>query len=264
MSRTSLLATTFGALAALPAFAQSGSALLEWTPDAQMRPLDADRPDKTESTHTVPAGHVQVELSAASVAFDVAEGGLAVEFLPVNLRLGLLRDVDVQLIASGHSTLHATGFVFDRPELNCRLKLNLWGNDDGATSFAVMPYFLVPGSGRSAHARVGLVAPFAIELPMDLFFGGQLQAQLEQPTRADGFSFVGLATVELSRALIGDLSGYVELWGSYTPATAAVAVTLDVGLKYPLGENLRIDAGLNAPVVGTQTVEVVVGLSARY
>jgi hypothetical protein len=40
------------------------------TPRALMREMSTDRPDQTESPHTVDAGHFQVELDALSAVFD--------------------------------------------------------------------------------------------------------------------------------------------------------------------------------------------------
>src|SRR5688500_9280794 len=68
------------------------------TPRELMRELSTDRPDTTESADTVDAGHVQVEMSFVEYTRD---GGGAFEefaFVPVNLKVGLLNNVDLQLV----------------------------------------------------------------------------------------------------------------------------------------------------------------------
>ena len=47
------------------------------TPPERMRELSTDRPDQTESPHTVDAGHFQLEMDFVSAAFDRDDSGRA-------------------------------------------------------------------------------------------------------------------------------------------------------------------------------------------
>src|SRR3954469_16822345 len=67
------------------------------TPRDQMRELNTDRPDVTESPYTVDAGHFQLELSFVEYTYDDDGGNQINEFslAPSNFKLGLLNNVDL-------------------------------------------------------------------------------------------------------------------------------------------------------------------------
>ena len=75
-----------------------------------MRELSADRPDKTESAYTVDAGHFQVEMDLVAYSYDHDRSGgddtrtEAWAIAPMNLKLGLLNDVDLQLMIETYNT----------------------------------------------------------------------------------------------------------------------------------------------------------------
>src|SRR2546423_9396410 len=75
------------------------------TPRDQMRELNTDRPDRTEGPYTVDAGHVQLELDLASYSYDrrnpqhEARRGQTLRILPTNFRIGLLDQLEVDLVS---------------------------------------------------------------------------------------------------------------------------------------------------------------------
>jgi hypothetical protein len=76
------------------------------TPRAFMREMSTDRPDKTESPYTVDAGHFQFEADLVSFGVDQwnAEGErvFGLNVANVNLKAGLLNNVDIQLIVENY------------------------------------------------------------------------------------------------------------------------------------------------------------------
>jgi hypothetical protein len=74
------------------------------TPRELLRALSTDRPDKTESAYTVDAGHFQIETDLVNFSFDRYNGDptntqtRAWSFANTNLKVGLLNNVDLQLI----------------------------------------------------------------------------------------------------------------------------------------------------------------------
>jgi Putative MetA-pathway of phenol degradation len=121
-------------------------------PQQLMRELQPDRPDATENPHTVDAWNVA----------------------PFNLKLGLLNNVDLQLVYDNYfhirtqdrvtGTASQSGFG----DFTTRLKINLWGNDSGQTAFALLPYVKFPTStGHLGNNAVegGIIFPLAVELP---------------------------------------------------------------------------------------------------
>src|SRR5262245_65062609 len=69
---------------------KSSFCLFNPTPRELMRDMDTDRPDTTESPHTVDAGHVQAELSFADVTTDSESGtpNRSWQVAPLLLRVG--------------------------------------------------------------------------------------------------------------------------------------------------------------------------------
>jgi hypothetical protein len=76
------------------------------TPPELMRELLPDRPDKTESPYTVDAGHFQLEMDFAKFVQDRSDRVhlRSWNLAPCNLKLGLLNNVDLQLVFD--SSLH--------------------------------------------------------------------------------------------------------------------------------------------------------------
>ena len=66
------------------------------------RELSTDRPDKTESPYTVPAGRIQIEMDLANYTRDRRDGQRieTIGFAPFNVKLGIDRDTDVQLVVA--------------------------------------------------------------------------------------------------------------------------------------------------------------------
>ncbi len=73
-------------------------------PGSLMRELNADRPDKTDCPFTVDAGHFQIEMDFANMTYNQPNSQrgnvrfTALEAAPVNLKVGLLNNLDFQLV----------------------------------------------------------------------------------------------------------------------------------------------------------------------
>ena len=79
---------------------KSGYNLLNPTPEDAMRELSPNRPDKTESPYTLDAGHFMMEMDFVTYTHDDTDGVRteAWNVAPVNLKVGLLNNVDLQFI----------------------------------------------------------------------------------------------------------------------------------------------------------------------
>src|SRR5687768_11367404 len=136
---------------------KSQYSLFNPTPPELMRDMSTDRPDKTESAYTVDAGHFQIEIDVFSYAVDRYNGipgdhrAEALAIAPMNLKVGLMNNVDLQLIVQPYVSLREHNVAARVVQQNRgfgdiipRLKINLWGNDGGTTALAVMPYVKLP------------------------------------------------------------------------------------------------------------------------
>ena len=79
---------------------KSGYNLFHPTPHDLMRELTPDRPDKTESPYTVDAGHFQLEMDVVTFTLNRSNDARieAWNVAPVNIKIGLLNNVDLQFI----------------------------------------------------------------------------------------------------------------------------------------------------------------------
>ena len=87
---------------------KSGFTLFQPTPRELLRELSTDRPDQTESPYTVDAGRFQIEMDFVQhCSHHDTSGGGSVRtknwsIAPLNLKLGLTKQVDLQLILDSH------------------------------------------------------------------------------------------------------------------------------------------------------------------
>ncbi len=252
------------------------------TPRDLMREMNTDRPDKTESPITVDAGHVQVELDFFTYTHDHSRAaGEDVrtdiwEVAPVNLKVGLMNSVDLQLVLQTHRWVRVEDRHLGRVDresgfgdVTTRVKMNFWGNDGGPTALAAMPYatFLTGSQeGDAASVEGGLIVPLSIDLPMG--WGMTLMSKLDilRNDLGDGnhANFVHSAT--FGHTIVGDLAGYAEFYSEVSTVEGEGWVgTVDVGLTYGLTRDIQIDTGVNLGVTeAADDVNTFVGISVRF
>jgi hypothetical protein len=280
-----LLILAVAAAAAAPASAQemvtdapvpTRHTLFDPTPPAELHEFATDRPDTTESPYTVDAGHLQIELSAAEYTLG-RDRSRTLDVLPVNLKLGLLDTVDLQLlftpyqrVSGGEEPGVASGFG---DETLVRLKINLQGNDHEQLALAIMPFVKLPtGTGglSNDHVEGGLIVPMAVDLPGDFSLGAMLEADLVYHDEERDYGLDLVHSVTLGHPVAGPVSGYVEYVGvlprgapagieSRYQAIASAGFTLEVG------DNLMFDAGTRIGFSGdADRSSIFLGASTRF
>ena len=240
---------------------KSGYNLFNPTPLELMRELSPDRPDKTESPYTVDAGHFQLEMDFANFTEDNADGIRTETWnvAPVNLKVGVLNNVDVQFVLDDYlnartenrvagTTTTQSGFG----DFTTRVKINLWGNDGGPTAFGVMPFVKFPTNtdhlGNDA-VEGGLIFPLAVKLPAGWDMGLQTEVDFLQNDANDNYHEEFDNMVTFDHAIVGKLSGYCEFFSSVSTERGASWVgTVDVGLEYLVTEDVQLDCGCNVGV----------------
>jgi hypothetical protein len=252
------------------------------TPAALMRPMETDRPDKTESPYTVDAGHFMFEMDVVTYAYDrdgSGGGDIRTErwaVAPVNLKLGLTNNIDLQVIIepynqvrvedrAGGTIAKSSGFG----DVTTRLKVNLWGNDGGKTALAIMPFLKFPTNQDSLGNNAvegGVIFPFALELPHGWALGLQTEFDFLRNEVASGYHASFINTVVLNHDIVGKLSGYVEFFSEVsTQRDTRWVGTFDVGLLYTLTKNIQFDAGINIGVTkSAPDFNPFLGLSWRF
>jgi hypothetical protein len=225
-----------------------------------MRELNADRPDKTDCPFTVDAGHFQAEMDFANLTYNRpnSERGNVrstnVEVAPVNLKVGILNNLDFQLVfvsyqwekidnqENGVKNLKV-GFQGITP----RFKLNIAGNDGGFFALALIPFVSIPlGQQHFGNGSVegGMGIPYALDIPgWDVGF--QTTFQFNRNTIDAGYHTEFDNSVSVGHSLIGKMLISAEFYSGVSSEHGTEWIgTVDTWLTYQMTENLRIDGGV--------------------
>ncbi|MFM9994765.1 MAG: transporter [Phycisphaerales bacterium] len=254
-----------------------GYTLLDPTPRALMRGLSTDRPDATESPFSVDAGHVQIEMSFLEY---VREGDGprtdTLAFAPLNLKLGLLNNTDLQLVFTPWTDEDTRGGarVTGVGDTVVRLKMNLWGNDPaddspGRTAFAFMPFMSFPtGDDALSSGRIegGLIFPFAAELPGGFGLGLMAEVDFVYDSDAAAYQTDFVHTAVVGRDLTEALGVFVEYFGAENLSTSdGYRASLNAGVTYAIGVDIQLDAGVRFGLTrAAEDFTVFAGMSCRY
>jgi hypothetical protein len=268
------------ALIALPSQGADKSQynLFNPTPKDQMRPMVSDQAMYTLTPATVDAGHFQIETDPVDYfhTHDTSDGGdtktTGWAFGSTTLKLGLTDQIDFGLyfvaftyqtdqdLVAGAKTI-SRGFS----DISPQVKINLWGNESGTTSLAVVPSINLPTSQLySSDYSGGVNIPFTWRAPAGFNVGlmtgivlfendsGKLHAQF-----ANG--------VSLRRTLYGNLNAYVEFI-TYVDEESGdwQAGIINGGLAYQLTSDIEINAGLASDLRKQSDYNPYIGLSWRF
>ncbi|MDA7536545.1 transporter [bacterium] len=251
------------------------------TPDHLLRDLSTDRPDLTESPYTVDAGHFQIETDFVNASFDHDKSGggdvysRSETYGGINFKIGLLNQVDLQTVFNVHvidtSKNRITGAKTREQgfgDITTRLKINLWGNDQGRTALGIMPFLKYPLSAsglRNGKTEGGIILPFS----MDAGKGWGLGAQTEVDFVSDGaggHDAEYFNTVTIGHDIIGNLAGYTEFAALLTPENSVDWQGFwNVGFTYAINANTQLDCGCNFGVTDSAPdYNPFFGMSFRY
>ncbi|MGE0023196.1 MAG: transporter [Hyphomicrobium sp.] len=255
---------------------KTGYSLRRPTPDAELREMSTDRPDKTESPHTVDAGRFQIETDLVSYTYDSRHGETTrtVDVLPFNLKIGIAHDTDLQIIYGAFSHVRASGGGAAATDIGfgdvvVRLKHNVLGNDAGATALAVMPFVKLPANTMTDlndDVEGGVIVPLAVDLGNGMGLGLMTEIDVLRSEEGTGYepTFVNSATVSFE--LSPRIGIYVEAFVERSAESGAeTIVTIDGGLTFAVTDHLQLDAGANVGVTAAaDDLNVFMGLSQRF
>jgi hypothetical protein len=251
------------------------------TPRSLMREMTTDRPDKTEAPFTIDAGHFQLEMDLVNYTYDrytAPGGGPRTEtwaIAPFNLRVGVLNNLDLELLVGTYSGLRAresslgvtrrNGFG----DLTPRMTINFWGNDGGSSAFGAIPWVKLPLSQDNLgnnSIEGGLILPLALDLPAGFGMGAMTEVDFIRNDARGGHHPEFVNSITLNHGLAGKLEMYVEFYSSVsTERNSAWIGTVDVGFTYALTPAIQLDTGVNLGVTrSADDFNPFIGLSFRY
>ena len=239
------------------------------TPKNLMRDFETDRPDVTESAYTVDAGHFQVETDLFKTEHYNIDNIRTVNnyFNTANIKLGITNSLDFQLVVStlNSSRTGASNTIIKKSDfggLTFRLKQNLWGNDNGKTALAMLPYVNFP-SASSERFSGGIVIPFAMSLSNGWDLGAQLESELENNQTGNNYHFNFLASATTSYSICKNLDFFVEGVITKDNESKLYEYFINGGPTYSISENLHIDCGVYYGIKNISSKTYFLGLSFR-
>lgn len=254
-------------------------------PKDLMRELNTDRPDQTESPYTVDAGHFQIEWNLFGFTRDrrnrehLDERTDNFSFVSTNFKMGLTNSIDLQFVfdswqIQNEVSRNAAGAIVRETrqgigDLTTRLKINIFGNDDGPLAVGIMPYVKIPtnqeGLGNKKYEG-GLIVPVSVSLPKgwDMGFMTELDVVHNDPRK--GYHSEFFNTITFAHEIKGKLDGYVEFAARVdTRNASAWAGQVDCGMNYSFTKNVKLDWGVNVGVTrSADDVSPFAGLTVRF
>ncbi len=263
---------------AQPAVDKSGYNLFNPLPDNLLGDMGTDRPNKTNSPHTLEAGHFQLETGLFSHTRTTAAGTRTENnsWLDSTLRIGLTQrtefDIELPVYQNNRSTdlaSHAVDRSSGTGDLTLMLVTNLWGNDTGDTAGGLEFWAKVPTANHNignGKLEGGAAFLLDVKLPHDFDLGINNGLGISANDDGDAYHADIINSICVSHALFGSLSGYVEFFSSVPTRNGGGWVgTVDVGAMLMLGKNCQLDAGINMGVTpGADDWQPFVGLSFRF
>ena len=261
---------------------KSHFSLFSPTPAALMREFDTDRPDKTNSPHTVDAGHLQLEMDVFAYTHDRHTSARDFvrndnwTFANANLRIGLCNSVDLQLLIPFYQVNRdkdtSTGIAMRQRgigDLTVAMKMNFWGNDGGKTAGGLELFVKTPTANHNlGNGKVegGALVLLGATLPGDFDLGFNTGVSIIANDTGSGHHAEIINSVSVSHKIAGPLTGYAEFWSDVSAQShAPVAATVDLGLLLMLGKNVQLDTGVNLGVTrAAPDVQTFLGVSVRF
>jgi len=230
-------------------------------------PLEADRPDFTEGTATVPPGWVQTE---AGYTFSRADGNTSHSIGELLVRVPAGNRAELRLGFNSYSIEHAAGLVrhgFEDTEIGTKVRLIEYEERSLLPNISFLALTTLPTGHRDIGTSV--MQPSA-----KLALGWQLSEKLSLESNinytyasenATRFSQWG-STASLAAEITPRLGGFFEWFGTNPAALGAKrADYLNAGVGMRFGSSLTLDTRVGANARrGTSDYFAGVGVSRRW
>lgn len=255
---------------------KTGYSLLRPTPDARLRDMSTDRPDKTESPYTVDAGRFQIEMDFVAYTRNKTEDVTArsLDLVPFNFKIGLTSRTDLQIGYDAFSRVRTKGAGRYEKETGSgdvvvRVKHNVWGNDSGATALAVMPFVKLPAgtlSDLNDDVEGGVIVPFAIDLGGGFDLGLMTEIDILRRENRSGYAPTFVNSAALGYELTERLGLFTEVFVERSAESGSeTVITVGGGVTYAVTEHLQLDTAVNfGATKAADDLNMIVGLSQRF
>lgn len=234
--------------------------------------MSTDRPDVTESPHTVDAGHIQYESDLVRFTREHKEGNKASrQFLvdPFMLKVGLTGSIDFQLSFQAyryeqHKDNGSSTHYGNMGSVSLRLKKNLFGNDDGALALALLPYVKLPTHSYFEHHKLeaGLIVPAEWTISGKWSVG--VQEELDWLAEEEDYQARLLQSLVVKYELVKQLDLLAETYCEYEFSDKKYEQYINIALQYNMGKNLAFDAGFTNGIQKDTEHHYYMGIAWRW
>jgi hypothetical protein len=274
---TTIMVIFCGILFPLKGFGQKASkkdfSLFSPVPRTQMRDMETDRPDVTESPYTVDAGHFQLETDLVRTTRERSESKETHTLLinQMNLKIGLTNSTAIQIGYQTYGRQSERELDSDSKTINdgqgdltFRIKQNLLGNDGGNFALALLPYVKLPTS-RYEDSRIegGLIVPMQYKLPGEWNLGFQVEVDRLKDQDQQSMHTEFLQTLTISHSIIKGLDGIAETYYTYDFKEHQFSNYINAALQLDVAKDFKLDAGLNIGIQHTAAKHYFIGASYR-
>ena len=240
------------------------------TPAKLMRSFETDRPDVTESAYSVDAGHFQIETDLFKSDHSTIDGIKTIrnQYNAFNVKAGITNSLDLQLVVESFVTEKVTEGSSTKMEsgvgnITLRAKQNLWGNDNGKTAMAILPFINIPTNSNS-KVTGGVILPLALTLSNDWDFGTEVEIDMTNNQSGSGYHFNLSASATIGHSLFKNISFFAENLISRENELKSYEYFLNTGLIYEWNEKIEFDTGIYYGLKETSSKIYFFGLSYRF
>jgi hypothetical protein len=163
--------------------------------------------------------------------------------------------MDLQVFPQFYVNTRTSVAAFGKPleqngfgDTTVRLKINLLGNDGGKFAIGFVSSLKIPTNTDHTANHVwepGVGLPVNYSLPSGFTLFGQSRIDVLDESGGSNMRIQWQNPVGLSRAIIGNLSAYIEFYDAVCPDSDQPWIgTLDTGLVYQVTPNFSLDLNL--------------------
>jgi hypothetical protein len=243
--------------------------------DKMRKEMETDRPNVTETPHTVDAGHFQYEADLFKHSRELTEETKqhTSSFNRANLKFGLLANTALQVMVESYTKERSQELSSGEKEtrsgfgdITLRIKQNIYGNYKGNFSIALMPYVKFPTNKYSDKQKYeeGLIVPMLLNFAKDWKIGMQLEGDYLNDDDAPARHTEMLHSVTISHVFFDKLEVFGESYYTYNFKQHQIQNFLDAAIEYELFHDVKIDAGVNYGLQKKAHKDYFVGLAFRY
>jgi len=252
---------------------QTNFSLFNPVPRTQMREMETDRPDVTESPFTVDAGHFQLETDLVRTIRQKTETTQTNTFLinQMNLKIGITGSIAIQIGFQTYGKQREKELETNEKtttdghgDFTFRIKQNLIGNDGGNFALSLLPYVKFPTSKyEDSRFEGGLIIPMQYKLPGEWNLGFQVEVDRLKDQDEQAMHTEFLQTLTISHSIIKGLDGIAETYYTYDFKAHQFSNYINAALQIDVARDFKLDAGLNLGIQHTAAKHFFVGASVR-